>query len=59
MMCISNIEDVIRVLQMIKDESDEEYKHLFEEAEDFAELIETTIKMPRITKRQVTRLKSI
>jgi hypothetical protein len=59
MTCISNIEDILQVIQMIRDEPDEEYKYLFEEAQDFAELVETTIQMPRIIKRQVRKLRSV
>ncbi|CAF2938056.1 unnamed protein product [Rotaria sp. Silwood2] len=55
MMCISNIDDILQVVQMIRAEPDEEYKYLFEETQDFAKLVETTIEMPRITKRQSNR----
>ena len=59
MMCISNIEDILQVMQMIRAEPDEEYKYLIEEAQDLAKLVEATIEMPRITQRQVRRLKSV
>ncbi|CAF0907648.1 unnamed protein product [Didymodactylos carnosus] len=40
---------------MIRNELDEEYKYLFEEAQDLAKSTETTTKMPRITKGQINR----
>lgn len=36
MICISNIEDILQVIQMIRNEHDEEYKYLFEETQYLA-----------------------
>ena len=53
MTCIANIEDILQVIQMIRDEPDDEYKFLYEEAQELAKYTETVIEMPRIVKRQV------
>ncbi|CAF4485595.1 unnamed protein product [Rotaria magnacalcarata] len=55
MTCISNIEDILQGIQMKRNEPDEEYKYLFEEAQDLAKYTETIIKMPRVVKRQINR----
>ncbi|CAF3343594.1 unnamed protein product [Rotaria sp. Silwood2] len=55
MTCISNIEDILQVLQKIRNEPDVEYKFLFEEAQDLANHTESTIEMPRIIQRQINR----
>ncbi|CAF1521632.1 unnamed protein product [Rotaria magnacalcarata] len=57
MTCISNIEDILQVIQMKRNEPDEEYKYLFEEAQDLAKYTETIIEMQRVVKRQVCKLK--
>jgi len=53
MECLDAIEDVIQVIQMIRNDPDEEYKYIFEEATDLAEYTGTTIKMPRVVSKQV------
>ncbi|CAF3927502.1 unnamed protein product [Rotaria sordida] len=55
MNCISNIEDILQVMQMMRNEPDEEYNYLFQEAQDLGKYTETVIEMPRITKRQINR----
>ena len=57
MTCIANIEDILQVIQMIRDEPDDEYKFLYEEAQELAKYTETVIEMPRIVKRQVWKFK--
>jgi hypothetical protein len=44
MECLDAIEDVIQVIQMIRNDPDEEYKYIFEEAADLAKHTGTTIK---------------
>ncbi len=55
MECLDAIEDVVQVIQMIRNDPDEEYQYIFEEATDLAKHTETTIQMPRIVPRQVRR----
>ncbi|CAF1227009.1 unnamed protein product [Rotaria sordida] len=55
MNCISNIEDILQVMQMMRNEPDEEYNYLFQEAQHLGKYTETVIEMPRITKRQINR----
>jgi hypothetical protein len=50
---MSHTQDVLRVIQMMRDEPDLEYKILFEEAQDLAKHVESSLEMPTITKRQV------
>jgi hypothetical protein len=47
------IQDVIQVIQMIRNDPEEEYKYLFEEANDLAKYTGTTISMPRVVSKQV------
>ncbi|CAF1321705.1 unnamed protein product [Adineta steineri] len=55
MECLDAIDDVVHVIQKIRDDPDEEYKYIFEEAVDLAKHTGTTIKMPRIVPRQQHR----
>ena len=43
----------IQVIQMIRNDPDEEYKFIFEEATELAQHTGTTIRMPRVTPKQV------
>ncbi|CAF1122299.1 unnamed protein product [Rotaria sordida] len=53
--CLDAIEDVIQVLQMIRNDPDQEYQYVFEEATDLAKYTGTTIKMPRVVSKQQNR----
>ncbi|CAM4775782.1 unnamed protein product [Rotaria magnacalcarata] len=51
----TNVAHILQVIQMKRNEPDEEYKYLFEEAQDLAKYTETIIEMPRVVKRQINR----
>lgn len=53
---LKDVEDVLQVIQIIKDEPDAEYKYLFEQTKNFGKLVETIIEMPRIIKCYVRKL---
>ncbi|CAF1116212.1 unnamed protein product [Rotaria magnacalcarata] len=51
----TNVAHILQVIQMKRNEPDEEYKYLFEEAQDLAKYTETIIEMQRVVKRQINR----
>ncbi|CAF1146724.1 unnamed protein product [Rotaria sordida] len=53
--CLNAIDDVIQVIQMIRNDPDEEYKFIFEEATELAGYTGTIIKMPRLAAKQQYR----
>ncbi|CAF2168304.1 unnamed protein product [Rotaria magnacalcarata] len=55
----TNVAHILQVIQMKRNEPDEEYKYLFEEAQDLAKYTETIIEMQRVVKRQLLKIDSV
>lgn len=52
---ISNIKDVIASIQILRENADDEFCKIFDEAKQIAEIFDTEIQMPRLTTKQMHR----